>query len=490
MGVKRLGLGMLQHRSGDICVVDDDVDFHEIISYLLTRHGYSVRCATTWNEASGLGEQPPSVILLDRNLEGQDGLKLIPSIGRRLPQTPIVLVTGDTSVDTVVESIKAGAFDFVGKPLDEARLIATVAKAIDHHKLLTRIESLESARGDAAGFEELVGSSPQMLTVYGIIRNVAPTDVSVLILGESGTGKELVARAIHQRSDRARGPFVALNMASLPKELVESTLFGHEKGAFTGADRVRQGACGEADGGTLFLDEIADMPVELQPKLLRFLQEKSFRRVGDDRDSHANVRVVSATNRDPLLEVHAGRMRLDLYYRLNVVPLELPPLREREGDILLLAQHFLRELSEQYGKQFQTISEEAMQRLAEAPWPGNVRQLYHCVERAVVLHDGGSLVSSMLPKELNWKPAEFDNDQSRIGERAVVGPTTSERQQGIVPLVELEKRAIEGALSASAGSASEAAERLGISVATIYRKIKNYGLQAKPTGQTELPDNH
>jgi DNA-binding NtrC family response regulator len=433
---------------------------------------------------------------LDRNLEGQDGLELIPSIRRQLPQTPVVLVTADTSVDTVVESIKAGAFDFVGKPLDEARLIATVAKAIDHHTLLNRIESLESARGDVSGFEELVGSSPQMLTVYGIIRNVAPTDVSVRVFGESGTGKELVTRAIHQRSDRASGPFVALNMASLPTELVESTLFGHEKGAFTGADKVHQGACEEADGGTLFLDEIADMPVELQPKLLRFLQEKSFRRVGGGRDRHAKVRVVSATNRDPLVEVHAGRMRLDLYYRLNVVPLELPPLREREGDILLLAQHFLSELSERYGKQFQTISDEAMQRLAEAPWPGNVRQLYHCVERAVVLHDGGSLVSSMLPKELNWKPAdpsELDHGRSRSGNRLAIeaaAPATGKGQQGIVPLVEMEKLAIEDALSACSGSASQAAERLGISVATIYRKIKNYGLQSGPTGQTELPDSH
>ncbi len=475
---------MADHGSGVILVVDDDVDFHDIISYVLTRHGYSVKCATTWDEASRLSNQGAvPVLLLDRHLQGQDGLHMIADIRRQWPHTPIVLVTADTSVDAIVQSIKAGAFDFVGKPLDEGRLIATVAKAIDYHQLLTRLESLESDRGEVVGFEELVGSSPQMQTVYGIIRNVAPTDVSVLVAGESGTGKELVARAIHQRSDRARGPFVALNMASLPKELVESTLFGHEKGAFTGAERIHRGACEEADGGTLFLDEIADMPVELQPKLLRFLQEKTFRRVGGSHDRQANVRVISATNRDPLGEVHAGRLRLDVYYRLSVVPLYLPPLREREGDIALLARHFLKELSERYGKQFQTISDSAMQRLVAAPWPGNVRQLYHIIERVVVLHEALTLKPPMLPAELEWKPPGppgGDDAWTTIGkQRSLHAETTALKpdQQTIVPLDELEQRAIENALCACSGSASQAAEKLGISVATIYRKVKNYGLK-------------
>lgn len=461
-----------------LLVIDDDPSFHEVATFLLSRYGYRIECAAQWPCDV---KSPPSVVLLDRNLNDVDGLTLLPAIARQWPDTPVVLVTAERSVDSVVKSIKAGAFDFVAKPLDESRLVATIAKAVEHHRLLARCHALESERVVETEFEGLIGRSPQMQTVFRTIRNVAPTDVSVMISGESGTGKELAARAIHQRSDRAIGPFVAVNMAGLPAELVESTLFGHERGSFTGAEKLQVGLVEEAAGGTLFLDEITEMPIELQPKLLRFLQERTFRRVGGTKDLNANVRVISATNRDPLLAVREGRLRADLYYRINVVPLHLPPLRERDGDVVVLANHFLRLYKTEYKKAFESFDREALDKLEAGLWPGNVRQLSHTIERAVILNQGHEITAGMIQNEAVDTEAVLSGGNASI----LTQDSSSGRPTGvdlsahreIIPLEELERRAISQALEFCNGSPVEAARRLGMSTATIYRRIRTLGLE-------------
>jgi DNA-binding NtrC family response regulator len=347
------------------------------------------------------------------------------------------------------------------------------------------------------GFEGLIGVSPQMRTVYSIIRSVAPTDVNVMICGESGTGKELVASAIHASSDRAAAPFVPLNMASIPAELAESTLFGHDKGAFTGADRGRVGAAGEAAGGTLFLDEITEMPMGLQAKLLRFLQERTYRPVGGLKDLKAESRIISATNRDPAAAVREKSLREDLFYRLNVVPILLPPLREREGDIGLLANYVLRSFAKQYGKRFQGIDDSALRLLEAYNWPGNVRQLIHLMQRVVILNDGELLAAHMLPDELfreSPTPVSVEPLEAMatarvqpIAESSIpagkapaiaTGPFYFATKEDIIPLEAIERRAISQAIELCGGSAYEAARLLGISSATIYRKIKLFGLNA------------
>lgn len=483
-----------------IILIDDDSMCLKLLGFVLESHGFEpIPCESVGEALECARVAPPSAVLLDRHLGGVDGLTLLPEIQRELPNVPVILVTANTSVDQVVVGIRAGVFDYIGKPIDEGRLLASVGKAVEHYSLRRQVSSLLDGRDDMHSFEGMIGTAPGMKVVYEIVRNVAPTDVSVLVSGESGTGKELVASAVHRRSKRARGPYVCLNMASLPRDLLESTLFGHERGAFTGAERRHVGAVEEAEGGTLFLDEITEMPVDLQSKLLRFLQEKSYRRVGGDRDFTADVRVVAATNRDPLAEVNAGRLRLDLYYRLAVVPIALPALRDRVGDIPLLAHHFLGQLARQHGKAFQTIEDEVIDILVRAPWPGNVRQLRHLVERIVVLNNAARVTSAMLPNDPDLVREESAT-RSRVTPPTptptptprtelepaipmvtpptpVIEPPTpveSNLQRGITPLAEVEMQTIRSALQIC-GSIAEAARRLGVSEATIYRRLKVYG---------------
>jgi DNA-binding NtrC family response regulator len=463
-----------------VLVVDDDPAFVKLAEVLLRRRGLAAAAATSLEAAvEAMDANPPSAILLDWQLGDQDGVDAIPTLRRLAPTVPVVLVTAHSSTDLAIRAIRNGAFDFIVKPLEEARFVATVLKAIEHHDLEEKVRGLETAESTVS-FEGLVGSSPEMQTIFEIIRNVAPTEASVMIQGESGTGKELVARAIHRLSARSKAPFVALNMAAVPEELVESTLFGHERGAFTGADRRRIGACEEANGGTLFLDEIGEMPIDLQGKLLRFLQERVYRRVGGDRDIAADVRVVSATNREPITEVREGRMRSDLYYRLHVVPIELPPLRDRRGDVALLATNALMEAASRHGKPFDSIDPAALARLEHAPWPGNVRQLYHLVERCVVLNRGPVLTCEMLPPDIGGSIEGFAQGrperESDAGQEGEPEQELAEASQIVFPLAELEKRAIEHALRVCKGSATEAARLLGVSAATVYRKLKSYGL--------------
>ena len=475
-----------------VLVVDDDPDFQALAEFMLSRQDCETCCVNHPDELKG-PDAPRDVklILLDWQLGKLDGTKLIDPLRRRFPAAPIIFVTGHSSPEIAAASIKLGAFDFLTKPLDPPKLMVTVAQALSHHELLAKLQKLEPGT-DEGGFEGIIGSSPQMQTVYSVIRNVAPTDVSVMICGESGTGKELVASAIHQQSDRASSPFVPINMASIPADLAEATLFGHEKGAFTGADKSRPGAVGEAAGGTLFLDEITEMQIDLQSKLLRFLQERKYRQVGANSDQKSDVRIISATNRDPMAAVKDSLLREDLFYRLNVVPIEIPALRERDGDIPLIAAHALKNYAREYGKLFESISPNALTKLQSYDWPGNVRQLVHVIQRCVVLNEGKELEGHMLPVELeglssgedlvDFATGSASNPSVEVqGDHLMEGqaqPSPLEAEETIVPLEQLEREAIAHALRVCKGSAYQAASRLGISPATMYRRIKRYGLEA------------
>ncbi len=460
-----------------VLVIDDDPSFHDIVSYNLRGNDYQMRYAPSPNEviARETEARPPAVILLDWRLESLDGIDFIEPLRRKHPISQIIFVTGHVVPEVAAESIRLGAFGFINKPLEKSRLLSLVQAAVQQYQMSCRLQSADDVD---ASFEGIVGASPQMQTVYHSIRNVAPTNVSVMISGESGTGKELVAAAIHRRSDRHAGAFVALNMASIPDELAESTLFGHEKGAFTGAERNRDGAVREAKQGTLFLDEITEMPLALQGKLLRFLQENVYRPVGADRECVSDTRIICATNRDPVQAIRENRLREDLYYRLCVVPIELPPLREREGDVALLVEHAIRQLAKVYGRGFESVDSRALMSLTQYHWPGNVRQLLHLLERVVIMNDGCTLEKHMLPTEVLNPPPGVDRlSTSTSPDRPhSLSSLRFRSRDEIVSLQKLEEQALKSALTLCNGSAYEAARRLNISTATIYRKIKLYGL--------------
>jgi len=473
----------------EVLIVDDDPEFLRFVEFLLDKNGYASRTAATGEQAlQALAQRPADVILLDRQLGEQDGLDLIEPIQRQAPEVPIILATAHSSVESAVKAIKLGAYDYLDKPIDEARLVSMLGNVTEHRRLLERVKALEEERRGPDRFEKIVGVSPQMQTVYRIIENVAPTDAPVMIVGESGTGKELVARALHARSSRSGKPFVALNMGAVPKDLFESTLFGHERGAFTGAERARVGCCEEASGGTLFLDEIREMPYETQPKLLRYLQEKTLRRVGGAKDIQSDARIVTATNADPLEDVRDKKLRADLYYRLNVVPIRIPPLRERGADIPLLADHALQILSSRHGRSFERVEPAALERLANQPWPGNVRQLIHLFERVVILNVGPVVTDAMIAPELDKEQLPESGSPSiaapgpdlltaGAADRAPEAQVTKAGDSEIVPLAELEREAIRRAVEVC-GSAAKAARQLGISEATMYRRLREYGLKA------------
>jgi two-component system repressor protein LuxO len=322
-------------------------------------------------------------------------------------------------------------------------------------------------------FEDMIGASEEMQTIYHIIRNVSQSDASVFITGESGTGKELVARAIHSRSRRRDSSFEPVNCAAIPRELLESEMFGHEKGSFTGAYTKRIGSCERGDGGTLFLDEVCEMPPELQVKMLRFLQDRSFRRVGGSEVMKVDLRVIAATNRDPVEETAAGRLREDLYYRLMVVPIDVPPLRERREDIPLLAMHFLENFARKNGKAFAEFSPEALRALVAYPWHGNVRELENVIENVVVLHNDTAVALSHLPERIrDYQPPEG------TGEIEVSVERVREDDEKVLPMSEVERLAIEHALRVTKGNVPAAAKKLQIGQATIYRKIKSYNIRA------------
>ena len=441
-----------------ILIVDDERVHRFMLRSLFAEWGWDAEEADDGSTAVAAVEQGPwDVILMDVRMTTMDGMEALKRIHALNPAIPVVIMTAYSSVDSAVAAIKQGAHDYLTKPLDFDRLRTTLEVAMGHRQQEETVEEPGQPFGDDG---RIIGSSAPMVALWDLIVHVAPTEATVLINGESGTGKELVASALHHKSLRSGGPFVKVNCAALAETLLESELFGHERGAFTGADRRREGRFVQAHGGTLFLDEIGETSPAMQAKLLRVLQEHELQRVGGQETIRVDVRIIVATNRDLEEEVAAGRFREDLYYRLNVVELEVPPLRDRHGDIPLLATYFLRRFADKNNRAVRGITPECMDILNRYPWPGNVRELEHCIERGVILMRGDYLDVNALPLAVQrWAGA---NEPRETGE-----PST---------LKEAEKALILKTLEETGGNRSEAARRLQITRKTLLNKLKSYGI--------------
>jgi DNA-binding NtrC family response regulator len=443
-----------------ILVVDDDPALCEWVADALTKQGHSVVHRGSGDEALALlASEDFDVIATDLNMRGMDGVELCAGILGIRPNTPVIVMTAFGSLETAVAAIRAGAYDFITKPFEIEALVLALERANNHRSLREEVRRLRLAVDEGQHFEELLGSSAPIKRVYDLLARVSPTDTSVLITGESGTGKELVARAIHRRSPRKDGPFVAINCAAMPENLLESELFGHAKGAFTEARSARAGLFLKANAGTLFLDEIGELPLSLQPKLLRALQERSVRPVGSDNEIPYDARIVAATNRDLELAIEEGRFREDLFYRINVLHLPLPPLRERGSDVLLIAQHFLSLYAAKMGHAVTAITPEAASKLMAYTWPGNIRELQNCIERAVALARFDRLVVDDLPEKLAaYRPARV----------VLAGGDPAD----VLPLEEVELRYMRWAVEALGGNRTLAARKLGVDRKTLYRRLE------------------
>jgi DNA-binding NtrC family response regulator len=381
-----------------VLVVDDEKNMRLSLMTVLGDEGYAVEAVESAEEAlARLGKEDFLMAITDARLGGMSGYEFLAKARLSRPDLPVLMITAYATPKLAVEAIQAGAVDYLPKPFAPEELLHAVGRCADHYRLLQENASLRARAGEACRLEDIVGESPRMRELRQLIQTIAPTDARVLILGESGTGKELVAGALHSLSERRRANYVRINCAAIPETLLESELFGHEKGAFTGALRQKAGRVEEADGGTIFLDEIADMSRPLQAKLLRFLEDGSFTRVGGIQELRVNVRLIAATNRDIIESIRDGQFREDLFHRLNVVQLRLPPLRERADDVVLLAEHFLKHFSASMNKRVKTLSRLARQRLQSHHWPGNVRELKNVIERALILEKADEIQAASLP---------------------------------------------------------------------------------------------
>ena len=450
-----------------ILLVDDEPDQCEVHQATLQRAGYSVRATTSPKQALTQLDDV-ALVITDLQMDEMDGLALCERIHGASPDIPVIVLTGMGSVDAAVAALRAGAYDFLMKPVDPKLLVVAAARALERHQLRREVAVLRSTATlqSTAG---LLGESPSMKKVHELVARIAPSAASVLVHGETGTGKELVARAIHDQSTRAAGPFIAINCAAVPPSLLESELFGHAKGSFTDAKQARQGLFVQASGGTLFLDEIGEMPLEMQVKLLRALQERTVRPVGSNDEVAFDARIVSATHQNLDASVNDGRFRQDLFYRINVVTIELPALRERGRDILVLAERFLRTFAERMGREPPTVPSNVAERLLSYTWPGNVRELENCIERAVSLARNIELTVDDLPERVrNYRSESF----------VVAADEPSE----ILPLDELERRYIERVVRLLNGNKSRAAQLLGLDRRTLYRRLERYGETASNNG--------
>jgi two-component system repressor protein LuxO len=453
-----------------LMMVEDSPSLSAIYSAYLDEEPYKLVCVDSLGRAHAtLDGFNPEIILLDIELPDGNGMDFLAHV-MELPAPPsVVIMTAHGTSDMALEAIRVGATDFLTKPFDAARLRVTLANAAEQIALGRQVEAL-SKRGRET-YQGFIGASSAMQAVYDTLDALAPTDATGFIVGESGTGKELAAEAIHALSPRASAEFVAINCAAIPGELMESELFGHVKGAFTGASQAREGAASIADGGTLFLDEICEMDLELQKKLLRFIQTGTFRRVGSNKLETVDVRFVCATNRDPLLEVREGRFREDLFYRLHVVPVRLPPLRERGRDVLLIARQLLERFARQAGKSFENFSAAAEEQLLRYAWPGNVRQLQNVVQQTVVLNSGEQVQLEMLPTDVREGHIEADTAMGIAQARDNGDPQAGlALRRSIEPLWLVEKNAIEAAIAACDGNINRAAGLLEVAPSTLYRK--------------------
>ena len=462
----------------ELLLVEDTPALQMVYRAVLTGAGHRVRCAGTADEGlAAFREMRPPVVLLDLMLPDRDGLDLMGEMLALRADAAVIVITANGSINKAVEAMRAGAYDFLVKPFDETRFL----NAIENALASVAPEPRPGARATPATAPpgEFIGTSPPMQAVYAKIRSVARSMATVFITGESGTGKELCAQAVHELSNRARGPFIALNCGAIPSELLESEVFGHLKGSFTGAISDKTGAAA-ADGGTLFLDEICELDPNLQTKLLRFLQTSTIQPVGATRPRKVNVRIVCATNRDPLDAVRRGRFREDLYYRLHVIPIPMPPLRERGGDILAIAQAALARCSAEEGRRFRAFDPAVEAQMLRLPWPGNVRQLLNVIRNVVVLNDGDRVTLPMLPIDLH-------HEIERV-ETAPAGPAANDRPEialdGLIgrPLAEIERLVIEETIARHGGSVPKAARALDIAPSTIYRKIEGWARKDGASG--------
>jgi DNA-binding NtrC family response regulator len=445
--------------NGRILVVDDDRAMLDLLRETLEAAGHAVTTVSSGEAAmASLAQAQPDVVLTDLRMRGMSGLDLSAQVQAAAPDVPVVVLTGFGTMSAAIDAIRAGVYDFLAKPVELEQVELSIARALQHRRLTQEVKRLrQSAASQAKG--DLIGTSPAMARVYEVLPRAARSDVPVLISGETGTGKELIARALHRGSPRAEAPFVAINCAALPEALLESELFGHVKGAFTDARQARKGLFVEAGNGTLLLDEVGELPLALQPKLLRVLQEGRVRPVGADKEVPIHCRVLAATHRDLRTEAQANRFRGDLYYRLAVVRLSLPPLRERAGDVLLLAQHFLERAARRSGRTVRGLTTPVARALTAWHWPGNVRELENCIEGAVALTEHDRIVLADLPREVREGAGDTGEDPGR-------GP--------LLPLAAVERRHILRVLDACDGNKQDAARLLGIDRRTLYRKLERW----------------
>jgi two-component system response regulator HydG len=453
-----------------LLIIDDEAAHAEAVAESLARVGYE--CVTATSSAAGarmIESEEPDLILTDLKMDGMDGLDILRKAKQVLPASQVVVITGHGDVQTAVEAMQAGAANYLQKPVNMAELRAMVAKAAESVTLRRANRELRAQLDEKFGFEGLIGNTPRMHEIVAKLKTIAPTPATVLIHGETGTGKELVARAIHNNSPRKSKHFVAMNCTALNENLLDDELFGHEAGAFTGAERLRKGRFEYANGGTLFLDEVGDMPLSLQAKLLRVLENQEVFRIGSNEPIKVNVRLLSATNRDLETAVAAGTFRQDLYFRLKVVTIKLPALRERRDDIPLLTAHFIKEMNQRHGKSVSTLPAEPVRKAMYAhDWPGNVRELRNLIESMVVQDQDGELGLDDLQEGDTLKRLSAPG-------AAVVGPDNLVGR----PLTEIERYYIEKTLEATGGNREETAQKLGIGERTLYRVIQDWKLQDK-----------
>jgi len=451
-----------------ILIVDDEESFRHMLSVILKKEKYEVETASNGEEAlQKVISTPFDQILCDIRMPQMDGLEFLKEVQKAGVESTIIMMSAYGTIDTAIEAMKLGAYDYISKPFKTDEIILTLRKAEEREQLRRENQLLRREVLREYSFENIVSKNAKMKEIFEVIKKVAPYKSTILIMGESGTGKELVARALHYNSDRSKRPFVAVNCGAIPENLLESELFGHVKGAFTDAIRTKRGLFEEADGGTLFLDEIGELPPQLQVKLLRVLQEGEIRRVGESRPIKVDVRIISATIKDLAREVNEGRFRDDLFYRLNVLPIHIPPLRERREDIPLLIDHFIKKFTQSTNKKVVGIDSKALEVLMNYKWSGNVRELENTIERAVVLADGENIMLENLPPEIR----EFKEEEVSL-------PPVAEEEYSIKKASRiLETNLIKKALKKTKGNHTHAARLLEISHRALLYKIKEYGIE-------------
>ena len=457
-----------------VLVVDDERSMRDLLAIMLKQAGHDVALAEGGAEAiATLKREPFDLIVTDLRMREVDGLAVLRAAKEHSPQTVVLVITAFASTETAVEAMKLGAYDYITKPfkMDEVKL--TIANALERKRLQDENQALKRQLRRERGFENFVGRNPQMLDIFDTIRKTADSLSTVLITGESGTGKELVARALHEESSRRTGPFVSVNCGAIPETLMESEFFGHLKGAFTGAVASTTGLFSAASGGTLFLDEITEVPHSVQVKLLRAIQEREVRRVGDTRDVKVDVRLIAASNRDVAKAVAGGMLREDLFYRLNVIPIHIPPLRERTEDIPLLVAHFIKKIAAELGKSVRGVTPEALAILEGYHWPGNIRELENVIERALVLGSGEMLDADALPADLR-RPRDVQDVPVEIPESGLDLQAT---------LDQIEQRYIQMALARTGGVQTRAAELLRVSFRQLRYKLQKYSTRSTTSGR-------